>query len=208
MMNVADRKHATAPADAQSWLESFEAALQAQDAARRRSCSWPTDCGATCWLLPGTLQTMAGRPSIEATLRQTLARTKPTNFHIPPKANAAALGQPRRHRSHRGHLRIRDRVRPMATASSALSPIRKRRRVCAPGRWSRPCKNSADTKRLLRNARRGPTTMRATSAATTGSIGSTTRALMPIATPRSLLSAAARPGSRSRRVCISSASIR
>ena len=32
-----------------------------------------------------TIQTMAGRPAIEATLRETLARTQPTNFHIPPK---------------------------------------------------------------------------------------------------------------------------
>ena len=33
MMNVAERKQATAPAEAQRWLESFEAALSARDAA-------------------------------------------------------------------------------------------------------------------------------------------------------------------------------
>ena len=32
MMNVADRKHATAPGGRQSWLEGFAAALQSQDA--------------------------------------------------------------------------------------------------------------------------------------------------------------------------------
>ena len=32
MMNVAERKQATAPAEAQAWLARFEAALQAQDA--------------------------------------------------------------------------------------------------------------------------------------------------------------------------------
>jgi putative flavoprotein involved in K+ transport len=32
-MNVAERKQTTAPADAQRWLESFDAALQAQDTA-------------------------------------------------------------------------------------------------------------------------------------------------------------------------------
>ena len=33
MMNVAERKQATAPAEAQRWLESFEAALLARDTA-------------------------------------------------------------------------------------------------------------------------------------------------------------------------------
>ena len=32
-----------------------------------------------------TIQTMAGRPAIEAALRETLARTQPANFRIPPK---------------------------------------------------------------------------------------------------------------------------
>ena len=32
-----------------------------------------------------TIADHAGRPAIEAMLRETLARTKPANFHIPPK---------------------------------------------------------------------------------------------------------------------------
>ena len=32
-----------------------------------------------------TIQTMSGQPAIEATLRETLARTAPGNFHFPAK---------------------------------------------------------------------------------------------------------------------------
>ena len=100
MMNVAERKQATAPAEAQRWLESFEAALQASDAdGGGRSCFcadglW-RDVLAFTWNDPDDERPAA----IEATLRETLARTQPRNFHIPDEANAAALDIPRRHRS-------------------------------------------------------------------------------------------------------------
>jgi putative flavoprotein involved in K+ transport len=84
-MNIVDRKQATAPADAQRWLESFGAALQAQD----------TNAAADFFLVDGlwrdvlaftwTIQTMAGRQAIAARLQETLARTQPGQFHISPK---------------------------------------------------------------------------------------------------------------------------
>src|ERR1700692_2901622 len=84
-MNAADRKPATAPADAQSWLTSFEAALQSQDAGAAAELFlddglWRDVLGFT-W----NLQTQFGRKQIEATLRGTLARTQATNFLIPPQ---------------------------------------------------------------------------------------------------------------------------
>ncbi len=85
MMNVAERKRVTAPADAQGWLERFEAALQSQDAAAAAELFLADGLWRDVLAFTWTIQTMAGRPSIEATLRQTLARTKPANFHIPPK---------------------------------------------------------------------------------------------------------------------------
>ena len=42
---------------------------------------WVFDVLAFTW----NLQTMAGRPAIEATLRQTIARTQATNYHILPR---------------------------------------------------------------------------------------------------------------------------
>jgi cation diffusion facilitator CzcD-associated flavoprotein CzcO len=83
MMNVADRKHATAPADAQSWLTSFAAALQAQDAGATAELFLPDGLWRDVLAFTWNLQTQFGREQIEAMLRDTLARTKPTNFRIP-----------------------------------------------------------------------------------------------------------------------------
>src|SRR5262245_53482517 len=85
MMNVAERKQTNAPADAQRWLAAFEAALQAKDADAvadlfQADGLW-RDVVAFTW----TIQTMSGRAAIAATLRETLARTAPRNFHIPAK---------------------------------------------------------------------------------------------------------------------------
>jgi len=85
MMNVADRKHVTAPAEAQSWLERFESALRSQDATAAAELFLDDGLWRDVLAFTWSLQTMAGRPSIEATLRQTLARTNPANFFIPPK---------------------------------------------------------------------------------------------------------------------------
>jgi thioredoxin reductase len=85
MMNIADRKHVTAPADAQSWLDHFAATLQAQDAAAAAELFLDDGLWRDVLAFTWALQTMAGRPAIAATLGQTLTRTKPVNLHIPPK---------------------------------------------------------------------------------------------------------------------------
>jgi cation diffusion facilitator CzcD-associated flavoprotein CzcO len=84
-MNIADRKNATAPADAQSWLTSFEAALQAQDAKAAANLFLPDGLWRDVLAFTWNLQTQFGREQIETTLRDTLARTKPTNFRISPQ---------------------------------------------------------------------------------------------------------------------------
>jgi putative flavoprotein involved in K+ transport len=84
-MNIADRKHANAPADAQAWLERFEAALQAQDAAAATAMFVPDGLWRDVVAFTWTIQTMSGRAAIEAALHETLARTRPANFHVPAK---------------------------------------------------------------------------------------------------------------------------
>src|SRR5215471_5038654 len=86
-MNVADRKLAAAPA-AKSWLERFAAALQAQDATAAAGLFQADGLWRDVLAFTWTIQTMPGRPSIEATLRETLARTRPANFRIPPQRTA------------------------------------------------------------------------------------------------------------------------
>ena len=85
MMNVAERKQATAPAEAQRWLESFEAALSARDATAAAALFLDDGLWRDILAFSWTIQTMAGRPAIEATLRKTLSRTHAKNFHIPGK---------------------------------------------------------------------------------------------------------------------------
>src|SRR5215471_18298766 len=85
MMNIADRKQATAAADAQRWLESFAAALRAKDAAAASELFLADGLWRDVLAFTWTIQTMAGRPAIAATLRETLVRTAVKNFHIPPK---------------------------------------------------------------------------------------------------------------------------
>jgi len=83
MMNVADRKQATAPANAQRWLESFETALQTQDAAAAADLFLPDGLWRDVLAFTWTIKTMSGATAIEATLRATLAPTKPRKFHFP-----------------------------------------------------------------------------------------------------------------------------
>ncbi len=88
MMNVAERKQATAPAEALDWLARFEAALQAQDAGAAAALF--VDDGLWRDLLAFTwnIETANGRAAIEAKLRETLSRTKPSNFRILPSRSA------------------------------------------------------------------------------------------------------------------------
>src|SRR5512146_857789 len=85
MMNIADRKQATAAADAQHWLEAFEAALSAQDAAKAADLFLADGLWRDVLAFTWTIETFAGRPAIEAALRETLSRTQPKNFHIPTR---------------------------------------------------------------------------------------------------------------------------
>ena len=85
MMNIADRKQATALADAQRWLESFAAALTAQDHAAAAGLFLPDGLWRDVLAFTWNIQTMSGRLAIEETLRTTVARTQPKNFHIPSR---------------------------------------------------------------------------------------------------------------------------
>jgi cation diffusion facilitator CzcD-associated flavoprotein CzcO len=85
MMNVADRKHVTAATEAQGWLARFEAALQSQDAGAAAALFLEDGLWRDLLAFTWTIQTMAGRAAIQTTLRETLSRTKPTNFRIPAK---------------------------------------------------------------------------------------------------------------------------
>jgi putative flavoprotein involved in K+ transport len=87
-MNVAPGKRDTAQTDAQNWLKQFEAALQSQDAPAAARLFLPDGLWRDVLAFTWNLQTQFGQASIEATLRQTLARTKPENFRIPPKRTA------------------------------------------------------------------------------------------------------------------------
>ncbi len=84
-MNIAERTRLHAPAEAQSWLAKFEAALQAQNAAAAAALFLEDGLWRNLLAFTWTIQTMAGRAAIEATLRETLARTQPKNFRIPPQ---------------------------------------------------------------------------------------------------------------------------
>jgi len=84
-MNIADSKHAAAPALAQSWLADFEAALQAHDAAAAAELFLDDGLWRDVLAFTWTIQTMAGRPAIEAALRETLARARPARLRIPPR---------------------------------------------------------------------------------------------------------------------------
>jgi putative flavoprotein involved in K+ transport len=85
MMNVAERKQATAPAEAQRWLESFEAALAARDATAAAALFLEDGLWRDILAFTWTIRTMAGRPAIETALRETLVRAQATKFHIPDK---------------------------------------------------------------------------------------------------------------------------
>ena len=85
MMNIAERKQATAPAEAERWLASFEAALSAKDAAAAAGLFLDDGLWRDVLAFTWTIQTMAGGPAIEAALRETLSRAQARNFHIPDK---------------------------------------------------------------------------------------------------------------------------
>jgi cation diffusion facilitator CzcD-associated flavoprotein CzcO len=85
MMNVAERTHSNAPAEAQAWLGQFEAALQARDPAAVAALFLDDGLWRDLLAFTWNIETMAGGAAIEEMLRKTLARTRPANFRIPPR---------------------------------------------------------------------------------------------------------------------------
>ena len=177
MMNIADRKHATARTTRKAGSTPSAAALQAQDAAAAAALFLPDGLWRDVLAFTWNIQTMAGRAAIEAVLRADAGAHQAGEFPHPAAAHAAALGQPRRHRGDRDDLRVRDRVRPRPRHRAAGA--RQRKPTCAPGRWSRICTSCAATRKSSSGARRRM--RRATSAPTIGSTAATRRAPMPIA---------------------------
>ena len=135
---------------------------------------------------------------------QTLARTKPANFRIPPKRT------PPRRVSRAGTECI-EAIFEFETAFGPANGIRAPR-----PRWPRPAARLDVEHQPARNPRprrriqapRGTATRRATSAPKLARPARQGSAPLPTAIRRCWSWAAARPGSRSRRGCISSASIR
>jgi cation diffusion facilitator CzcD-associated flavoprotein CzcO len=84
-MNIAESTRASAPEAAQSWLTKFSAALEAQDAHAAADLFLADGLWRDVLAFTWTIETMAGRPAIEATLRRTLARTQAAKFRIPPR---------------------------------------------------------------------------------------------------------------------------
>jgi putative flavoprotein involved in K+ transport len=80
-----DRPRLMAQAEAEDWLAAFESALQAGDAGAAAGLFLADGLWRDVLAFTWTIGTVAGRPAIEAVLRETLARAKPVNFHIPPK---------------------------------------------------------------------------------------------------------------------------
>ncbi len=85
MTLVEDRPRLTPQAEAEHWLAGFAAALQSRDAAAAAELFLADGLWRDLLAFTWTIETMAGRPAIEAMLRETLAHTKPENFCIPPK---------------------------------------------------------------------------------------------------------------------------
>src|SRR3569833_2237028 len=91
-MNVAERTHANAPAEAAAWLDRFASALAANDA--QAAAALFTDKGLWRDLLAftWTIGTMAGPAAIAARLGETAARTQATGFRIPKERTPPRWG--------------------------------------------------------------------------------------------------------------------
>ena len=83
MMNIADRKQATAPADAQRWLENFGAVLTSRNSAAAAELFLPDGLWRDVLAFTWTIQTMAGRAAIEV-LGKSVARST-EDFFIPSR---------------------------------------------------------------------------------------------------------------------------
>jgi putative flavoprotein involved in K+ transport len=82
-MNIAERARTNAPAEAAAWLERFAAALSAGDADAAAALFIGDGLWRDILAFTWTIETMSGRAAIAARLKDTAARTRATNFHIP-----------------------------------------------------------------------------------------------------------------------------
>jgi len=82
-MNVAERTHANAPAEAARWLERFAETLRANDAKAAAALFIDDGLWRDILAFTWTIETTSGRVTIAARLRETATRTLATDFHIP-----------------------------------------------------------------------------------------------------------------------------
>ena len=82
-MNVADRTHANAPAEAAAWLDRFAKALTADDAKAAAVLFIDNGLWRDILAFTWTIETMAGRAAIAARIAETAARAQAVKFDIP-----------------------------------------------------------------------------------------------------------------------------
>lgn len=83
-MNVAERTHANAPAEASSWLDRFAAALAANEAKVAADLFIDNGLWRDILAFTWTIETMSGRAAIAARFAETAPRTQAVDFTIPP----------------------------------------------------------------------------------------------------------------------------
>ena len=82
-MNVAERTHANAPAEAAAWLDRFAKALTADDAKAAAALFIDNGLWRDILAFTWTIETMAGRAAIAARIAETAARTQAVKIDIP-----------------------------------------------------------------------------------------------------------------------------
>src|SRR3569833_457285 len=82
-MNVAERTHANAPAEAAAWLDRFAKALTADDAKAAAALFIDNGLWRDILAFTWTIETMAGRAAIAARTAETAARARAVKFDIP-----------------------------------------------------------------------------------------------------------------------------
>jgi putative flavoprotein involved in K+ transport len=87
-MNVAERTHANAPAEAARWLERFSAALRTGDARAAAALFIDTGLWRDILAFTWTIATMSGHAAIASRLNETAARMQAVDFHIPSQRTA------------------------------------------------------------------------------------------------------------------------
>ena len=103
-----------------AWLDRFEKALTDGDAAAASRCFASTCFWRDLIALTWNIKTLEGRDAIRAMLETQLEAIRPAPFH-------ARGCRERSRRPHRGLDRVRDRTRPVASATCASRATRRGR---------------------------------------------------------------------------------